>query len=508
MNLWRNPEFVRYARAELRPTRAITVAAVTLVLLLLFAISDYGSQQKTDKDFWKTLFIATFSVQVLLLALWNLLAASQSIASERTLKTYDFVRTTRLSGFELLVGRTFGVAILSWFAVLCSLPIALAAGMLGGIRLDKLLFAYLIAASLAVLLAVAGLAMSVQMEKSSAGASVVLFFFLYWTTLWTMIASVSFPGVSALSPIPAFAELFDLRAGSTVIVPQIFGVPIAHLVCTLLLYWSLTAWFAAIVVRNIKRELEDVQPFSRTLAVGFSVYVNFLMFAFFVPMDRDALNRVGYGYGVGISKATDFTALVVGVNLFLLYMVGLTTIVNRERLKVWSRRAQGVASWFHPDAPQWPWQSMAAAAFYLFLWAYALPARTEPDMQHWPLGMAALNLGTALVFAVRDTLFIQYCHLTRVKNATTKGVLWLALYYCAVAIMIGSLAGATTSWPLVNLLTPGRIFDPWKTDWLGSAWLGLLVQGTVCGVLLYFIHERLRKQNEMLRRAEAAVSAS
>src|SRR5207244_3438407 len=66
VQFWRNPEWVRYARAELRPARAATVAAVTLIVLLLFGVGSYGSRQKADQEFWHTLFIATFSVQVIM----------------------------------------------------------------------------------------------------------------------------------------------------------------------------------------------------------------------------------------------------------------------------------------------------------------------------------------------------------------------------------------------------------------------------------------------------------
>ena len=36
---WNNPEFVRHRRAELRPVRAITVAAVVILICLLVGLA-------------------------------------------------------------------------------------------------------------------------------------------------------------------------------------------------------------------------------------------------------------------------------------------------------------------------------------------------------------------------------------------------------------------------------------------------------------------------------------
>ena len=44
LKFWRNPEFVRHLRSELRPTRAITVALVVLFLCTLIGLACWSEQ--------------------------------------------------------------------------------------------------------------------------------------------------------------------------------------------------------------------------------------------------------------------------------------------------------------------------------------------------------------------------------------------------------------------------------------------------------------------------------
>src|SRR5258708_22309892 len=75
--------------------------------------------------------------------------------SER--KTWDFQRATRLSPAELLTGKLLGEPVLAYFIVVCCLPIALLAGLLGGAQLGAITEAYLLIISGAVFFGIAGL---------------------------------------------------------------------------------------------------------------------------------------------------------------------------------------------------------------------------------------------------------------------------------------------------------------------------------------------------------------
>ena len=45
LKFWRNPEFVRHMRSELRPARAITVGLVVLLLCALIGLACWSQQQ-------------------------------------------------------------------------------------------------------------------------------------------------------------------------------------------------------------------------------------------------------------------------------------------------------------------------------------------------------------------------------------------------------------------------------------------------------------------------------
>ena len=46
---WKNPEFLRHRRSELRKGRAITVLAVVLVICALIWLGNWGSQQQANR---------------------------------------------------------------------------------------------------------------------------------------------------------------------------------------------------------------------------------------------------------------------------------------------------------------------------------------------------------------------------------------------------------------------------------------------------------------------------
>ena len=68
MVFWKNPEFIRHVRAELRAPRAITMAALTLVICGLVALSCWGAADH-PADFFRLLHFFRFS-QVEIKAEW------------------------------------------------------------------------------------------------------------------------------------------------------------------------------------------------------------------------------------------------------------------------------------------------------------------------------------------------------------------------------------------------------------------------------------------------------
>src|SRR5690349_1774318 len=114
-----NPELVRHLRMEMRPRRMLITAAVVGLLCLLALWGFYqGSERdraRGDFSYLHGLYATYVIGQSALLCLWCLSAASQAIAGERTNRTYDFLRTTRLTASELLFGMVAGVPVMAYF---------------------------------------------------------------------------------------------------------------------------------------------------------------------------------------------------------------------------------------------------------------------------------------------------------------------------------------------------------------------------------------------------------
>ena len=106
--IWKNPEFVRHFRAELRATRALTVAAVVVVIAILIWLGCWGSRasemeavhryatlwrftperlaemdRQTPIVVWFGFYRILMYAQLGVLTFWSLFSCAQSISGER-----------------------------------------------------------------------------------------------------------------------------------------------------------------------------------------------------------------------------------------------------------------------------------------------------------------------------------------------------------------------------------------------------------------------------------------
>jgi hypothetical protein len=184
----------------------------------------------------------------------------------------------------------------------------------------------------------------------------------------------------------------------------------------------------------------------------------------------------------------------VAMNGLFLFLMGLATLTPQERLKVW-RRTANKSALFADDGLPWPWLGMSAVVAYaLMVWGLLAWNHTLP-LESTTLQAAAIRLLLVLVFVTRDVLFLQWCMLTRLRQPVVKGVLFLALYYAAAAVVTG-LAAVTSEHAArfaLALLTPVQVFDPEIRGlaFPGMTYAGLLLQIGVIGVVLMAINSRL-----------------
>lgn len=493
LHFWRNPEFIRHVRAELRPARLASAVVITYIVIALIGMAVFNQRQPAPnlhREFYG--FIAILAPVLLLL--WCLSVGSQAIAGERELKTFDFLRTTRLSAGELLVGKLLGGPILAYVIYACALTVIIPAGLAAGFSLGAIAITIVLTVCLALLLGLAAIWVSMMVEKMNRGAGVLLLFFLWpFLAMGLNPGSPGFlPGFHCLSPLPAVMWMhgehnFFTRTGTV----PVFGAQVPYAVVSLVLYVSLGAWLVLMIVRNLKRDMDEIRLLSRWQAIGFAFYINVLFYAF---LDLQAILRAP-GNGMMITWMGVF---LTGATTA---MVGLATLSPPERLKIWSRlRASGEEGYLSEDGLPWPWMIVTAAMGFGMLVVQAVALNGEGrefNLQY--AGIAALHL---LTFAMRDVLFLQWCKLTRMKSPVTKGLLLLVLYYFAagMVILVASSVSEKEGLFAARVLTPMFYFDkPDLTAAAAGMMTGVAVQGAVIAVLLGAIGNRLQRTLALAR---------
>lgn len=514
LKFWRNPEFVRHVRAELRPARAVTLLVVAVFICLLIWLSCWSfTQQQLENarngfqrfggdrweervttleknayhDTWLLFFRWVLGVQFALVTLWSLFACVQSVAGERDRKTWDFQRTTSLTPAEILIGKLIGEPVLTYFLVLCLLPITVGAGLAGGITVRGLASGYLLLIVGSLFLGCCGLLLSTLLEGRSRGATMLLGLALYFSLgIGMTTAQSGFPGFAAFSPLTGLMSLFNPDEPTFWQAPVLFGHPMPWVVLSLLLWITFGGWVVLIIIRNLKRDYDEIRPLSRWQAVACAAFLNFVFYAL--------LNPVRFG-----TRDSELMGLMVGINGMILFAIGLATLTPQERLRVWWRgRGIGSATMFSEDGLPWPWLALSAITAYALMvwgtlaWDHALPF----DMK--ALERAAVQLAVVLVFITRDVLFLQWCKLTRMSRPIAKGLLFLGLYYGASVVMVALFGrgSQTAAFHVLNLLTPVGAANP-EVDGLAfpaTLYVGIMLQVGVIAVIVAAISGRMNQR--------------
>jgi hypothetical protein len=514
--IWSNPEFVRQRRAELRPGRAMTAAAVVVLMCILLGLACWSSQQNQllnlqraaeqygtqawtqrldvfqqnfARNTWLLFFRWLVGLQGVALTFWALFSCAQSVSGERDRKTWDFQRTTRLTAAEILTGKLLGEPVLVYFAVLCAAPATVISGLAAGLSIGTVFSILIFLAVVSLFLGLGGMWLSTLLESRSRGVGLIAALALYGFTLglFGMHAS-GLPGLAAMSPLTGFVDLLGHSPNSSLARSSavLFGHNVPWLLMNILLCGSFGAWLWLMLVRNLKRDYPEIRPLSRWQAVGCAAFLNFLIYALLKPGTEA---HEGWFFDAKI-----VALFVVAMNGLFLFLMGLATLTPQERLKVW-RRTTGKSTLFADDGLPWPWLSISAVVAYaLMVWGLVAWNHTLP-LDSSTLQGAAIRLLVVLVFVTRDVLFLQWCMLTRLRQPVVKGVLFLALYYAAAAVVTGlaAISSEHAAHFMLALLTPVQVFDPdiKGVAFPGFTYAGLLLQIGVIAVVLMAINSRL-----------------
>lgn len=499
--LWNNPEFIRHVRAQMRPARTITAAIVSVILccllsLLFYTGSDSATNPSNSLDTRHSLYSTLLIVQSLVLCLWCLSSCGQAINSERNLKTFDFLRTTRLTAAELLLGMLFGSPVMAYFAVACTLPFTLILGWYSGFSLTAMLVTYVMLLILAAVLSLAALTISLLTDRQRSGSNIALLFVLLGGPAITMLIAASdnnrFPGFSAVAIFPGLLPLYHIdvsgfQGGRNLAHVPFFNVPVPSLFVSLVLYFTAGAWLTLIVLRNLKKDREDIRLLSRWQATGLTVYINLLVFALL-------------DLGVHISSQTgrpipldpeDIAGGYLGLNFVVLYAIGLGSLTPPARLKSWWRQSvKDLHFYLSEDGLPWVWMAISGlAAFFIFVMEAANSQRFIP-VSKWSIPRLAAGLFILLLFAVRDILFLQWCTVKEFRRPVVTGLFFLALYYFACSTL-AAFFSKSVLWAGTPIAAFGIAIESAPGVSNNVVLFGVLLQIFLVALLLYAIHRLL-----------------
>ncbi|HET8670619.1 MAG TPA: hypothetical protein VFM05_08350, partial [Candidatus Saccharimonadales bacterium] len=338
-----------------------------------------------------------------------------------------------------------GEPVLAYFLFLCSAPLLAAAGLVSGRSFTNVVATLGTIAISALFAAVLGVWISSLFESRSRGVGLIATIGIYLVG----VLAYEFWGISpyallaALSPVRGLKELtgeVSRQSGLD------FGVHVPWALLTALMYVIVGAWLTVMLVRNIRKDLDDLYLLSRWQSVLLIATANLMLWATF---------NTRWATLTPLGIAMSFTIF----NGPLLFATALTTLSPLERLKAWWRNITNKTLFMNEDGLPWPWILLSSAVAYLFICLALLTWQTTIGYEPKTLLIAGLEMLAIAVFVSRDVLFVQWCRLTRLRAPTSKGLMFLVLYYVfsLVVCLIASLRSERIADFSFGLLTPFSI---------------------------------------------------
>jgi hypothetical protein len=490
-----NPEFVRNVRAQLRLRRMLAAGAVCAALSLAIGYS-YAYRRPSDSlAGGARLFETMLWLQVAALSIGGGIACLHAIQREKDRNTFDFQRVTRLSPFELTLGKLFGAPAMAYFVTLCLLPAALIGAVSAGIRPSVLLVAYGILLFGSIVYHALALVISLFLERGSATTAVILYLLV--------IAASSIPdaasGILTLREVsPFFAYNFVeetihgpsrfASVSSVASIPHPFsdsflGLPVHHGLVLALLYLVFFGWFLLALSRNIKRDPSTYQLYTPAQALAVACFLNLILLGFFrwASIGVDAPLKF-------LILPFDAEAMLLAWNVCVFFILGIALLRNRTLVR---RRLHDVDRAVSPA-----WESLWPAPYVLLgvilvgsVATAAVHWKHNPKFD-WSLPVAAFQVTFLAVWLIRDLLYLQWMNLRRGRRPLVMGVLYLIVFYVCAGVLLATLH--IDEHPLTAVFVPTPAFNLNRSLWSlhRAGWtLALLAQG-LAAVLFSFLQRR------------------
>ncbi len=527
MSLFNNPEIVRNARIQLRPKKLLIAAGICAAISVALGYTFLHKNAHADIYMNGTYYAAGGAllhvilwIQALVLVIGGGIACLHAIQREKDQNTFDFQRITRLSPYELTLGKLLGAPLMVLFVFLCFIPAAIVGAITGHASWTIILAAYVLMILGALAYLAFALVISVFLRRGTVTWAILFFLaFVGYTSSATPLSQ--YVSLSSISPFDAISLAQQsswslapsfIHVGRSVIPGNefrdlFFGVPVHHALVLLILYLTILAWFIPAVARNIKRDPTNYELYTPAQALGFLCYLNFILFAFF-NWNTAEFGLMG-GRTAGVPSPLDAQSALLGVNILLFFIFGFILLRNRNQVR---RALHGGSAASMGRLEMWP-------APYLFLGALIVGAamvlviqwKHDPSLE-WSLTVGIFRVFFFAFWLICDFLFLQWMKIQRSAHPLAMGVLYLGVYYVCAIIVVSSLS----LWhnPFTAFFLPTPLFALDTASWTAheAVWIGALIAQIAAGVVFVSLQRRslaaLRPQASRISMNAPATNAS
>lgn len=454
----RNPEFLRYVRSELRPARVAvivlsTLAGALLMAMFIFEQSQHPGARDYIPEYWASTFGAIFVASSMILVLWSLLNVSQSVVSERTHRTFDFWRTTRLSPLTLAVGKLFGAPLSPWLLYATAFPVLLLTGLLGHYRLSAIVGSYLIVALSNVALSAVALCGSARAQDSRRANIFMLIAVIGLIVLHNLNGAMRHfheiaSAWTALFPATGIAMWLQ----GTVLQVSLFGVSVPSLLVSVVLSLAVIAWCLVALVRCIKFEPDQISLFSPAQVVGLSASALLFVYAAFQPIGAfiTAPNLPADDLEAAQLTLQSLVAMGLGAAIACLYFAVNATLLRRDNLRHELRNRIPSEVGLRVITP---WLATGFVSILAAVLALAGYRHTYAGATPQWFNLFAMYV-SVIAYVVRDGMFLQWMVSQKIKAPVLKGSALLACYYVGSFVVAAVIAGPPNAIQMLRWLTP------------------------------------------------------
>lgn len=183
--------------------RAVYVLSLFLLLCTGYLVLDGSRSLMTSGDaarFGGWMFTLLAPLQLLVLAALASVGAASSVAQEKDRRTLILLLLTRLSGFEVVVGKLTATLLAPMSMLLCALPLFLALPLLGGVSPQQVVGVFVVTAATILLAGSIGTVIGMWREKTFQAIALTVMALLMYVGVGEIAAEL-------LSSLPSWLTL-------------------------------------------------------------------------------------------------------------------------------------------------------------------------------------------------------------------------------------------------------------------------------------------------------------